>query len=771
MTEVVTAEPGTELLALKPAPSSRFIYSNHFVPRQLTFQDGKTQAVPFYTKQRLVEVTVSNLIGADRLRELIAQVASQRFWDKNQMDASFGNYAASVQADSQSSQNTGSTSVSAINTGGSSALGPVGAQRPSVLGPQDAALVSGLLRPDIGYVFLDRTRVTPAGVAIGEHVYSLSLAPGEEVTLEQKTFSKREATFEDQTEQERQFDLELDSTYTTELEEGLDRQQSQGSTWGMNASETAGYTSPQTPYGSITASEAAGFTSSATEAHQDSTRRSVKDSQQASSKVAARYRALHKTSFKVSTEQTFEASSKRVVRNPNTTTPVTLQYFKVMQRLKLTQERYGVRLCWALSVKDPAAAFVVKLQAIRDAAIDDALRALPPEPTRPIPPSASSTSPTPTRETGVAASAVLVADKWGLTGDMSADYDTDIQIPDGFQWDSDIQGIHVTLFSKRPADTIGAGVVGIPFMVEGNKLRVRVHIGARMWIGGPGIQYQVQVNTFKENPPDQQASQDEGYNTALLSYQTALKDWQDKRDEALRVAQDLGEQRAQQMRQQLNPVNEIISQVIDREFPPSRRDEMWEIDLWQRMFEWQRAAYLAFPGWWSGGSMRDPLTDPQDFLNASWVKLYLPVRLGYELQALRWIFGKAVDTPLETEIEASFDQLIKELGAYRQQQFGAEGELAPLTTPCQPVADLFACLAEWQEYLPTDGTHLEVVQGATTAADAHTEQEIDDAAALRASLLAGAQAEAAVTEKANTLMKGNATVTVNVGTSQNGTSG
>src|SRR4051812_35888437 len=45
-----------------------------------------------------------------------------------------------------------------------------------------------LLSSELGYLFFDRTRIRPQRFMIGEHVFALSHAPGEEVVLEQKTF-------------------------------------------------------------------------------------------------------------------------------------------------------------------------------------------------------------------------------------------------------------------------------------------------------------------------------------------------------------------------------------------------------------------------------------------------------------------------------------------------------------------------------------------------------------------------------------------------------
>jgi hypothetical protein len=54
---------------------------------------------------------------------------------------------------------------------------------------------------------------------------------------------------------------------------------------------------------------------------------SVKTTQTSSSKITSKYRSQHKTTFTVSTENRFESTSKRVIRNPNPFTPIDLLYF------------------------------------------------------------------------------------------------------------------------------------------------------------------------------------------------------------------------------------------------------------------------------------------------------------------------------------------------------------------------------------------------------------------------------------------------------------
>jgi hypothetical protein len=135
--------------------------------------------------------------------------------------------------------------------------------------PDPTDVIVNLLKSEIGYLFFDRTRIRPSGFAVGEHLYALSLAPGEEVVLEQKTFSKRQLTYEEQTEEERQKDLELSSTLSTELQEGAERQR--------NRTNSAGFTAGGSVGGNIYGVEVSanlGYSTNLTEANRPVLRRS-----------------------------------------------------------------------------------------------------------------------------------------------------------------------------------------------------------------------------------------------------------------------------------------------------------------------------------------------------------------------------------------------------------------------------------------------------------------------------------------------------------------
>ncbi|MBQ1066101.1 hypothetical protein [Micromonospora sp. D75] len=718
MGRVVVADADPATLGFSTAHSDRYVYSNYFVPVRLTFGGGETPILPFYVKQALIEAIRYGGLDGDRLPHLLKQLGLYDLWKANEMDAA-------------------TEALPGADSGMSYREPP--ARRQTLLGDQQAEFLAGLLQSDVGIAFLDRTRIRPVGFALGEHVYALALAPGEEAVLEQRTYTKRELTLEEQNESEQQTDVELTSALTTELQEGFERQKSLTDTWGLNASHTGQYTSPTGIWGTFNASHTIGFATSVTAASQETSRRAVKDSRTATSKVAARYRTQHKTDFKLVTETGTESSSKRTVRNPNRATPITLHYFKVLQRLELAHERYGARVCWAPTIKDPALAFAQKITGGRQRIRDNAVAALPPMPVKPERPPRGAPAAV---ETRVVYSAVVTLDKWGFTGDMSADYDIDVTLDAGWEWDGNVDTIrqNLNLITRRPPTAIAAQVVGVPVVTEADGrpvLRVRIHVGAASWLGGPGAQAQIAAGFRRTPTVVDQTADDAAYNALVAGYLTDLQEWQDRRDAALAAAETAGDEFEARLRAGFSPVNEMVSQIVEAHFPASVRDEAWEIDFWHRVFDWERASFVAYPGWWSGGDARAPERDPGDFVNASWAKLYLPVRAGMELAALRWIFGKVVATRLAPEVERELEAFVDELTAYRAGHLGTGDEMPELSTECQDVPERVYCLAKWTELMPTDGTHLEVVQGVTTAADEVTAKEISDAEALRAALLDG----------------------------------
>jgi hypothetical protein len=606
--------------------------------------------------------------------------------------------------------------------------------------PQDIELLHQLLASELGWLFLDRTRIRPAGFAIGEHVFSLSLAPGEEVVTDQRTFSKRETTFEDQTEQEQQTELEMSSTLTTELTEGVERETSRSDQSGFNVGGSAS----GNIYG-VDVKLNAGYSRSVTEASNESRQRSVKDSSTATSKVASKYRALHKMTFKVSTEERFEQGSKRVIRNPNQFTPIDLHYFKLLRRLAISQERYGVRLAWAPAIEDPAADVVERIATGRRAIVDRILSQVeipprPPEPAKPQKPAID------------AASSVVEADKWGVTGDMRADYDVPIDIPQDFVWNGDDDEVgHLTSVWGRPPENMGWHIVGMPVVRDG-RLVVRIHVGAGSWIGGPKVFMQAKAR-FMPRPADE----DPAYQQAYREWQAKVAQWEADKAAALagptKRAQEEADAWERAIMATLNPVVALMDRIAKTHLVGEMSNEPWEVEFWRQVFDWDRAGISLYPSWWSTRPVRDYLRAPDDFLNASWARLYLPVRPGFERLALRWIVGRVRDTPLDPAIEAAFARVATELEEYRKATFGAASETKLGGTGGDELQEQFLTLAKWTETLPTDGTHVEVVQASTSAVDDVSRAQLEVAARTAIARVAGEEQDIELKKKAVSTFK------------------
>ena len=565
-----------------------------------------------------------------------------------------------------------------------------------------------LLKSEIGYLFLDRTRIRPKGFAIGEHVYSLSMAPGEEIILEQKNFSKREITYEEETQQEKQFDLELSSTLSTELQEGFQLQRNISNTTGFSVGGGANF-----PVKGVPVNVSLNFSNNTSEANNETKTRSLKESATTSSKVASKYRTLHKVTFKVSTEERFESTSKRTIRNPNRCTPIQLQFFKTLQTLELVQERYGVRLCWSPSVMDPGFDFAQRIELGKGAIMNVELESVQ-IPPKPAPPSSGGTKVfenSPPLDT---------SNKWGFFCDMRADFEVSIKLEFGYTWDEnrDFVVSSIELSTQNMNRGYHHSVIGSPWS-DGDTVKVKVHVGADGGpIGGCGKIFIKAKATGIKTPSSAE----------LENWRTKMKEWQDTVSNLTQEAKEKGQRNAslweQEVINRLNPIEEIIQRVVTKHFPKDKRDEQWEIDFWRAIFDWDSASYLLYPGWWSDLPMRDYTKDTTHFTNASWAKLYVPIKLGYERLALRWIITKSM-TSIDPQKESIIGNIISDLNSFRNTNFGPTETTIVSSPTGDELIEKFLMLGRWNETLPTDGTHMEVIQGITNACDQHTKDEIE----------------------------------------------
>lgn len=567
---------------------------------------------------------------------------------------------------------------------------------------------------EFGLIFLDRTRIRPKGFRLGEHLMSLSLAPGEEVTIEQKTFTKVEQSFEETRDEETTKDQELSSSYTNELSESLD--------WQLTNSKK----STNTNGGKISGSYEGVGVDASTQTANDLTdgdtrtaRDSLKLSETTTRKVASKHRQQHKIVMRLSQESRFESGSKRVIRNNNSLAPIDLVYFKILQRLHVSQERYGIRFCWAPTVTDPAGRLFAELEERRKEFMATAT-AVDVGPA-PVPPPPPSTHPP---QTGAI---TQLADKFDpVWGGQSANYQIDIPAPANYAWDGAPVTLTFTFTGTRPA---GAFILTTTATQTG--VQVIVHVGIEdchnpfkpQWWQAVGTATITVTGGFL---PTSDSAADAAYAAKLAKYQEDLAAWKAQRDAAIAEAGARAKAEWKKMRAEIlartNIIQEVVGALVEQAFPMAARDEPWELDFWERIFDFDNVSVRFYPAWWSGRELRDLDSGATSFMNASCARLYIPIRLNAEATALRWLLARSLTTTNSPVLEAIIKQIVAELRAYRLTNFGSEDEMLVSTSqdpldPCPSLTRPYKCLGCWDEYLPTDGTHLEVLQATTSAAD------------------------------------------------------
>jgi hypothetical protein len=196
----------------------------------------------------------------------------------------------------------------------------------------------------LGILFYDRLRFRASGLVAGDQVYSLSLAPGEEVTLTQRSETKRSRSFEEVIDRTTERELEFSSTWSTDVTQS--DASSETTTVGGNLG-----VSVDIPVEPVEIGVNAGV--SAQDANTISQSRQRTRTQEVTTRVTAKAREQHKTTFKVGTDVTEEFGSKRVLRNANPSRALTLNVYKLYQKYRVLLERYDAKLCFSLGLYDP----------------------------------------------------------------------------------------------------------------------------------------------------------------------------------------------------------------------------------------------------------------------------------------------------------------------------------------------------------------------------------------------------------------------------------
>lgn len=200
-------------------------------------------------------------------------------------------------------------------------------------------------REPIGFLHLERLQFEPVNVERGELVYSLPLAPGEEVTISHKEWSNTTEEFQkivtDYMEafsergvaekSELSQSTSSEKRHTSSLNTSLSASGKIGSVF--NIASTVGYN----------------VSNSATKSEKFTLNQTMSVTRKASSRA----KKEHKVSFKIAKEYGEEDIEVRRIKNPLDDQAARLDYFQMLRKWKVQLYRYGLRLTYDIVVPEP----------------------------------------------------------------------------------------------------------------------------------------------------------------------------------------------------------------------------------------------------------------------------------------------------------------------------------------------------------------------------------------------------------------------------------
>jgi hypothetical protein len=619
----------------------------------------------------------------------------------------------------------------------------------------------------LGILFQDRLRFRPAGLVAGDQVFSLSLAPGEEATLTQRSETKRSRSFEEILDKEVERQLEFSSTWTTDFSQADTSTES--STTSGNLGIGIGI-----PIEGVNVNVNAAV--SATDANSTSKTTQRGRNQEVTARVTAKAREQHKTTFKVGTDVTEELGSKRVLRNANPSRALTLNVYKLYQKYRILLERWDAKLCVSLGLYDPG----------RDlrAELEEELAKLDPH----VPAGAC-----PDMPVGATITQSKVIDNLNATEVGTDEYGFEMfstVLPPGTvlsDWAFDI-----TSWTVDPGDgnTYLADVS--QFFTFGGKWWFRSDVDVPV-IGSAGAQSNV-VNVLMPE------AWGPGWWTVKV---TGRMTWTTVPAEAIttevrtcidaekkKVLDSFSADRVMQILEEVSAARrELVFKRLFEEvllpgyFAQGINPPMDVLERLRNFFDWNEATIEYVP-WWmtaTGRERREQLRQRllklpgdtrsdliiDDFLIASMARVYLPVKRGMEAEAVAFLLkvgGYSVP---------SLDACIDDFIAWREAQLG------PITYPLPTYDQVlssgpevataagsaawahdwekprrkFLVLDEWSDLLPTDGVHLEPALSTCGSVDEYRASalvsDLEGAAALRQAEAARAELERALAADKN----------------------
>jgi len=555
------------------------------------------------------------------------------------------------------------------------------------IGEVDPTIYQSFLGPAFGFMHLERLRFTPIGTERGELLYSLPLAPGEEVVLAHKTWAKTTKEFTELVLNVIEKEITTQRTESLELSESTQNQSQYAAD--MSTSAQGG--------GNIGVVKISGTASTSLSASTSATtEESVKRNIQTTEKATARSKQEHKTTFQVSSEVGYEDESHRRIKNPNRTHAVRYDYFRYMRKWQIDLERYGVRLTMDVMVSDPGGNLRKahderrRLEELVNGSfecpytVDDI-----DESDLPVGVSAKP-QPYP----------IVKTDRknepfWGIG--MSENFPYEFTIPDGYEAAS----ASVRIVAKE-SGTPNVYKVTPDSSITGARgsITIWVHVGlseTENW-----VEYSI---TLDVRPMAETITNWENSVIQTMCLE-AQQQWQaEKADAQTRLEQIvIKEREAPTLILRKEEREEIMAGVMKLFLPPTMSPESAPDSVAKFMheaFEWENMSYFLYPYFWQdietaleiehADSLR------RDFLRAGWARVLVPVRPLYEEKVLAYSLTGDPDELIPSSTMRSVAQQImdahKTSYAYEKSPEGITSEK-------------FEVMAMWYEYTPTDAIDL-----------------------------------------------------------------
>ena len=462
---------------------------------------------------------------------------------------------------------------------------------------------------DVGLLFLDRLRVRPVGHTVERGpFYELGLAPGETVTLRQRSFSKRASTLEETVEESEEHRLEYSSTFSTELLEQFSETQTESTNWNVTATIQGGLGAPAAAHigGSLSGSYGA------SSVNDRSASESFRETEEVVRKVETIQKRSHKTVMEITTEESFETEAVRVITNGDTQA-MKLFMRRMMQVLHLSYERYGVRMCWAPCIPDPGRDirrfipgeefFAAEVQEIRDLW--------------------SSRNPGPEEVPPLAGSTTVCGDWSGVLSGGADGVDTELPrtltIPSGMKLSH--------LYVETQDEDRDPNVYIESHSVVGATVHIQVHVGLKGWnlVGDSGnVDFRVCMQVV---PSD----------AAVDAHAVAVRLWQQSQAQAQidafleEKSKEFGDSRPDAW-----VPSELQRRLIDTFFNlAGLGSDCRLVETMNRLFEWESMSAELHAPWWSSTQAISGLQSlATNIHNAAFARVYVPLRPGYEEKAL-----------------------------------------------------------------------------------------------------------------------------------------